>query len=1046
MEVGVRVLGAPEAYAEGAWLPLAPTRPHAALAYLAVRGCLVRRAEVAALLWPDAPARNAHAGLRQLLMRLDRGPFGALIGRDRSGLWLACDSDAPAFRRAIAESRWADAVAAHVGPLLHGFEIDDADEFAAWLGSERVAVAEDWGRACRALLVTAVAEERHADAARYADLLVRSDLLDEQAVREAMRAAAAMGDRRGVARRYEALVVVLERETGQAPEPATQELWRRLKTAGDARQLVPTAIPRLPIEDVRWTGERRGVIGREGAIADLAERLRDREMRLVTLLGPGGIGKTTLAAALVAELGAAFADGARLVSLEATQGPEAVALAIARAFGVELTPGAPGGRQVARALEGRRSLVVLDGFEMHLDQLSTVDEILRGTTGLRFLVTSRVRLHHSQEVVVEVDPLVTRATSRPAEGGALAPYVSPAGQVFLRTAAARLPLRVVRQLDLEAVERVAEALGGHPLAIELAASWVDVLGVEGLEEQVQASWAPLHSEDVDRPTRRRDVQGVVQEAWDALASEDREAWARLAVMPGSLDRAVAADVCGNRWRGLRHLLDRAVLRHDGERLALHPLLARFGRERARVEGLEGVAWGAAVRVWRSRLAQQVDPHSGRRVRLHADDVEQALGAWRWAVAACDWAALADMAVGLSRVLDERMRWREASDLCREAVDRLLPARGRDRDVALARLWPGLGETLFETKSLAARALALAVARGDDLAAAEAHAWLARGTFTPDRAGHVEAARVHFERAGDPVGLAHLLVTQGGASVLAGLHAHAASLLEDARERLERLADADGLALAHAKRGRLALHRGDLVAAHAEMRAARRWAAQTGAGEPSPYLLEVESEIARVSGGPEQAAAAAMDAYLRALGARMEATYDERSMRTGFHLRFGPPERLLEVASAWAAHRETLGGRTIHRMLVNLCLAIAHARLGAPERAAEPLALAVRLARPLQVPRIVAAIASAAGTVAAARGDGDRARRLLGLALRHPALEYEWRLDADALWVSLADGGIVSDFGSDDAGAPVDDASILGEVARWLEGWADAGGVAADGAG
>ncbi|MFO8149054.1 MAG: BTAD domain-containing putative transcriptional regulator, partial [Trueperaceae bacterium] len=916
MEVGVRVLGAPKAYAEGAWLPLVPTRPHAALAYLAVRGGLVRRAEVAALLWPDAEPRNAHAGLRQVLMRLDREPFGALIGRDRSGLWLACASDAPAFRRAIGESRWADAVALHAGPLLYGFEIDDADEYGAWLASERAAVAEDWRRACRALLTAAAADGRHGDAEHYADLLVRADPLDEQAVREAMRAAAATGDRRGAVRHYEALVALLERETGLAPEEETQELWERLTTTYGARVGGRPARQVPPVEDPRLMGERRGVVGREDAIAGLVERLSDRATRLVTLLGPGGIGKTTLAGAVVAELASAFAGGARIVSLEGARGQDAVALAIAQAFDVTLTPRAPIGPQLARALDGRRSLVVLDGFEMHLAQLSTVDELLRATSDLRLLVTSRVRLHHSHEVVVEVDPLATRETGRRVESASAASTMSPAAQLFLRTAAARLPLGAVRRLDLTAVERVVEALGGHPLAIEIAASWIDVLGVEGLETQVRASWEPLHSDDVDRPERRRDVRAVVQEAWDALASADRRAWARLAVMPGSLDRAAAAEVCGSGWRGLRNLLDRAVLRHDGERLALHPLLARFGRERARAEGLEDAAWGAAARVWRSRLAQQVDPRSGRRIRLHADDLEQSLGAWRWSVAARDWAALADMAVGLWRGLDERMRWREASILSREAVERLLPESGRYRDVALARLCPQLQETLFETRAYAARALELAVARGDDLAAALAHAMLARGNFMAERAAHVDAARAGFERAGDAVGLAELLVGQGGASVLAGLQAHAASLLEDARVRFERLADADGLALVYVRRGRLSLHRGELAAADADLQSARRLLAASGGGSALPVLLEVEAELARLVGGPEQAVAA-METYLRELGGRMnDASYGDLVLRSGFHLRFGPPDRLLDMAGRWASHRATLGGNLTHRMLAS----------------------------------------------------------------------------------------------------------------------------------
>jgi DNA-binding SARP family transcriptional activator/predicted ATPase len=1030
MEVGVRVLGAPEAYAEGAWLPLSPTRPHAALAYLAVRGGLVRRAEVAALLWPEAETGSAQAGLRQVLMRLDRGPFGALIGRDRSGLWLACDSDAGRFRRAIVDLRWADAVAAHAGPLLHGFEIDDADEFAAWLANERAAVAEAWRRACHALLAAAFEEGRYDDAERHADLLVRADPLDEQAVREAMRAAAALGDQRGVLRRYEALVDCLERETGLAPEEETRALWARLTAAGGAPQ-VAGAVRSPGIGATRAVGERRGVIGREAAIADLAERLRERETRLVTLLGPGGIGKTTLAGALVAELASAFAGGARIVPLEGAQGRDAVALAIAQAFDVTLTPAAPIGPQLARALDGRRSLLVLDGLETHLDQLPVVDELLRATSEPRFLVTSRVRLHHSHEVVVEVEPLATRDPERRAGGETGATDVSPAAQLFLRSAAARLPLRAAQRLDVEAVERLVEALGGHPLAIEIAASWVDVLGVEGLEAQVQASWAPLQSEDVDRPARRRDVQAVVREAWDALASDERRAWARLAVMPGTLDPAVAAEVGGRGWRALRHLLDRAVLRHDGERLVLHPLLARFGRERARAEGLEDAAWAAAAQVWRGRIARQLDPRSGRRVRLHADDLEQALGAWRWSVAARDWAALADMAVGLWRVLDERMRWREAAELPREAVERLLAGRGRDRDVALARLWPELSQTLHERKALAARALELGLARGDDLAAAQAHAWLARGTFTPDRSAHVEAARAAFERAGDAIGLARLLAMQGGTSVLAGRQAHAAALLDEAHERYERLADTGGLVLVHLKRGRLALFRGDLAVARAETEAARRLATRSGAYVPAASLLEAEAEIALVVDGPD-GATAAIAAYLRALGACVDSDYDELFMRVAFHLRFGPPDRLLEAASAWAAHRETVGGRITHRMLADACLAVAHARVGEPERAHAPLAAAVRRARPLEVPRVVAAIAVAAGTVAAARGEAERAGRFLDLALRHPSLEYATRLDAEALRASLADGGAIRVAAGE--GEALDDAAILDEVEGWLLGW------------
>jgi DNA-binding SARP family transcriptional activator len=710
MELGVRLLGTPEARAGGAWLPLGPSRPHAAFVYLAARGGFVRRAELAELLWPGLDDAHAFGNLRQALRRLVNGPLGALLGRDRTGVWLAGDCDVAGFRRAVTERRWRDAFELHRAPLLEGFEVDDADEFSAWLASERAAVAADWRRACRALLTEANAEGRHGDAVAYADRIVRADPLDEQAVREAMQAAAADGDAHGVTRRYRELVELLWRECSVEPEEATRALFERLAERSGAEGEAPGSQPVEPVR-LRYAGDRRGLVGRERALSELVERLRQRESRLITLLGPGGIGKTALASALVAELQAAYPDGAVLVPLEGAEGPDAVAVAVAHATDVRVGPHAPVGRQLVRALQARRMLVVLDGFEAFVEQLPCVDALLRGSRDVQIVVTSRVRLGHSAEVVFEVDPLAT-GSERSGSDLVVQGVASPAAQLFLRRAAGRLPLATVRGFDLERVERIAEALGGHPLAIELAASWVDVLGLERLTEQLQDSWTPLSSDDVDRSERQRDVRAVIEEAWQQLAPEDRAAWARLALMPGSLDPAVAAEVGGRGWQGLRRLVDRSVLRHRGSRFELHALLARYGRERAEALGEVDGAWAAARAVWCPRIARQVDPRTGRRVFVHPDDLDQAVGVWRRACDEQDWSTVAEMAVGLMRALDHHMRWVQSVELGREAVDRLVAAAaGRSRDVALARLWPLAARTLQELSMDAPRALVLANARG-----------------------------------------------------------------------------------------------------------------------------------------------------------------------------------------------------------------------------------------------------------------------------------------------------------------------------------------------
>jgi DNA-binding SARP family transcriptional activator len=227
MDESVRLLGPLAVRADGVWTPLSPTKPHAVLAYVAYQGVPVRRAEAAALAWPEAGARHAQAGLRQALLTLHRGPFGALIAADRSRVWVDGTTDLQAFREALAERRWRDAAAIHRGPLLQGFELDDASAFDAWLEAERTAVDDDWRRACRALIGEAWASGRYDEALEVADRLVHADPLDERATRDAMRAAAALGDLHGAERRYLALEALLATELALPPEAATRALRRR---------------------------------------------------------------------------------------------------------------------------------------------------------------------------------------------------------------------------------------------------------------------------------------------------------------------------------------------------------------------------------------------------------------------------------------------------------------------------------------------------------------------------------------------------------------------------------------------------------------------------------------------------------------------------------------------------------------------------------------------------------------------------------------------------------------------------------------------------
>lgn len=1024
MGVAVRLLGPPAIRVDGSWSPLRPTKPNALLAYLAYRGDRVRRGELEALLWAEVAAVRAQADLRQALASLARRPYGDCVGRDRVSAWLAVDSDVASFRRAIAERRWADAAGLHGGPLLQDFEIDDAVEFDSWLATEREALAEDWRRACRALVRSETDAGRFESALAVADRMRAFDPLDEWAAREALRAAAASGDLAGAERRYRSLAERLVAELGAAPEPATTALVDRLRAqAASDRRALPALSVLAPT-----VATRHAVIGRERAVAEVVALLRRDDVRLVTLLGPGGIGKSTLAGAVVEALVPGSFEGAMVVACESLVGAEAVAAAVATAAGVRLGRGAPAVAQLVDALAARRALLVLDGFETHLDEVANVEALIAGAAALRVLVTSRVRLRLSTETVVEVGPLATRGTidARPAAAERRAWSPSPAARLFQRVALRRLGAAAVRGFDPETVERIVEVVEGHPLAVELAASWVDVHGLEGLEAQLEGSWEALSSDEVDRPARRRDVRTAIEETWAQLDAVERAAWARLASMPGTLDRAVAATVAGCGWRGLRRLADRAVLRHQGDRLELHALLGRYGRERAAVSGDVGAAWAAALEVWRERIAHDVDPRSGRRLRYHPHDLEQALGAWRWALDHRTWRALSDMAIGLTRALIQAMRWRDAHALVATALARLEEAAGPDRDLALARLLP-LAVDPPGGRPRLLRVLTRATELDDDVALAACHAALAATAPRLERAGHAEAARAAYLRCGDRVGLAHLLLEWGWWSGQFGDAAVAATLLQEAFVAFEGLADEDGLASVHDAQARLAVIRGDLGAARAHVQAARDLCVASGTLLRDADTYATEAWAAWVAG--DQAHAAASIAAFHERARRVEdAPILSLALWAGYHQRFGPPEealartlRLLEHGGE-AIRGTALGTRSL------LAAVVAHVHVGDLQAAAARLEDAVADVRAMVAPRFVGHAALAAAELAAASGRADEAARLAALAAEHPATEYQLRRDADALRVGSTPQ-VIDPWPSD--------AAILSEIEGRLDAWRDA---------
>lgn len=280
-------------------------------------------------------------------------------------------------------------------------------------------------------------------------------------------------------------------------------------------------------------------VGREPEIADALDLLA--ESRVVTLCGPGGVGKTRLALRVCEESRTAFTDGVHFVDLAAIVDGDQVPAAVAAALGVKDEAGATPAEAVAAHLSGRRTLLLLDNCEVVAEAVAVLSERLASSCGtaLRILATSRVPLRTDAETLLAVGPL-----SLPSD--TLAVGDSEAVRLFIDRAR-----RVRRPFTLDAetgpgVVRLCRMLDGLPLAIELAAARVNVLTPEEIADALHAGAGLLRASDVGRPDRHRSLEACLAWSHELLTPPARALLARLSIFAGSFDLTAVRAVCWDR--------------------------------------------------------------------------------------------------------------------------------------------------------------------------------------------------------------------------------------------------------------------------------------------------------------------------------------------------------------------------------------------------------------------------------------------------------------------------------------------------------------------
>jgi predicted ATPase len=562
-------------------------------------------------------------------------------------------------------SRLTQAAAFYRGELLAGFSLSGAFAFEEWLLFTRERLQQ---QAINALgqLAAALAERGEIEAAlTYAGRQAALDPFREEAHRLLMRLWARSRQYGKALAHYESARRHFQEELGVELAAETTDLYHQIQAEQRGEAAVSTAAS-SPAVLHHFPAQFTPFVGREQELQQIEEWFLDPDSRLLTVVGPGGIGKTRLVIRAGEQIGAkgGVADGIYFFPLATVRTAESLLTGLLNGLGVVSYVRSTSSESLLNYLRDRQCLLVLDNFEQLVESVSLLGEMLAAAPGLQLLVSSQLLLNLSAERRLAVggldyaaeeqptaEDLQTAENQRAANPMTANPLAYSAVRLFVDSARqADAPFRF-NQENEQAILQICQLVRGMPLALELAAAWVRVMDCAAIVQEIGRNLDFLSLSSQDQPGRHQSMAAVFAYSWQLLSPSDQIILGQLAVFRGPFSLEAARTIAEATLLALARLLDRSLLQHrkDGH-YELHELLRQFVRQQTVGQSQETARRHSDY--YLNLVADQEKAFYGPRPRQAVAVVQSNLSnirpAWQWAIKQHYWPPIEHSLEGLGR--------------------------------------------------------------------------------------------------------------------------------------------------------------------------------------------------------------------------------------------------------------------------------------------------------------------------------------------------------------------------------------------------------------